>query len=131
MARTTKTPAPVATNVEVGGNPVVIGCKLPHGLILDHPLDPSKKVEINGLNRSLIIGATYATTQVDAEFWEHWKTVHKDFPALKSGAIFEAGTAAEAAAVAKELEGEKTGFEPMAQDGTDERAAGVKSVDKD
>jgi len=127
MARnTTKAAAPTATNVEVGSTRVVIGCKLPHGLILDHPLDPSKKVEINGLNRSLIIGATYATTEVDGEFWEQWKTVHKDFPAIKSGAIFEAGNAAEAAAVAKELEGEKTGFEPMEQN-----ADGVKAVDKD
>lgn len=126
MARTTKTPAPVATNVEVGGTRVVIGCKLPHGLILDHPLDPSKKVELNGLNRSLIVGAPYATTEVDGEFWEQWKTVHKDFPALQSGAIFEAASASEAAAVAKELEGEKTGFEPMAQN-----ADGVKAVDKD
>ncbi len=127
MARTTtKAAAPAATNVEVGSSRVVIGCKLPHGLILDHPLDPSKKVEINGLNRSLIIGATYATTEVDGEFWEQWKTVHKDFPAIKSGAIFEAGSTAEAAAVAKELEGEKTGFEPMEQN-----ADGVKAVDKD
>lgn len=127
MARnTTKAAAPAATNVEVGSTRVVIGCKLPHGLILDHPLDPSKKVEINGLNRSLIIGATYATTEVDGEFWEQWKTVHKDFPAIKSGAIFEAGNATEAAAVAKELEGEKTGFEPMEQN-----ADGVKAVDKD
>lgn len=110
---------------------IVIGCKLPHGLILDHPLDPSKKVELNGLNRARIIGATYATTEVDADFWNEWKTVHKDFPAVQSGAIFEAKSQADAVAVAKELEGEKTGFEPMAQDGTDERAAGVKSVDKD
>ena len=127
MARnTTKAAAPAATNVEIGSTRVVIGCKLPHGLILDHPLDPSKKVEINGLNRSLIVGAPYATTEVDGEFWEQWKTVHKDFPAIKSGAIFEAGNAAEAAAVAKELEGEKTGSEPMEQN-----ADGVKAVDKD
>jgi len=105
---------------------IVIVCKLPHGIILDHPLDPSKKVELNGLNRARIIGATYATTEVDADFWTEWKTVHKDFPAIKSGAIFEAGSTAEAAAVAKELEGEKTGFEPMEQN-----ADGVKAVDKD
>ena len=124
--RTPNAAAPAATNVEVGSTRVVIGCKLPHGLILDHPLDPSKKVELNGLNRTRIIGATYATTEVDGEFWEQWKTVHKDFPALQSGAIFEAGNAAEAAAVAKELEGEKTGFEPMEQN-----ADGVKAADKD
>lgn len=127
MARnTTKAAAPAATNVEVGSTRVVIGCKLPHGLILDHPLDPSKKVEINGLNRSLIIGATYATTEVDGEFWETWKTVHKEFPALKSGAIFEAANASELAAVAAELEDETTGFEPMSQE-----AQGVKPASQD
>ena len=55
MARnTTKAAASAATNVEVGSTCVVIGCKLPHGLILDHPLDPSKKVEINGLYAKIL-----------------------------------------------------------------------------
>ena len=103
---------------------VLIGCKLPHGLILDHPLDVSKKVELAGLNKAIIIGADCATTPVDGEFWETWKTVHKDFPALKSGAIFEAKDAASAKAKAKELKDEKTGFEPMPQE-----AQGVKPAD--
>lgn len=105
---------------------VIVGCRLPHGLILDHPLDPSKKVELAGLNKTRIIGAEYATTEVDGEFWEQWKTVHKDFPALQSGAIFEAKNDADAAAKVKELEDEATGFEPMAQN-----AQGVKPADKE
>ena len=109
---------------------IVIGCKLPHGLILDHPMDPSKTVELNGLNRARIIGATHATTEVDADFWNEWKTFHADFPAVRSGSIFEAKSAVDAAAMARELEREQTGFEPMARDGKDERAAGVTSVDK-
>lgn len=115
-----------ATNVEVGSTSVTIGCKLPHGIILDHPLNPEKKVELKGKNGSPIIGAEYGTTEVDGEFWETWKTVHKDFPALKSGAIFEAANASELVAVAAELEGEKTGFEPMPQE-----AQGVKPADKE
>ena len=100
---------------------VLIGCKLPHGLILDHPLDVSKKVELAGLNKAIIIGADCATTPVDGEFWETWKTVHKDHPAIKSGAIFEARTTEEVKAKAKELKEEKTGFEAMPQE-----AMGVK-----
>ena len=127
---TTKTPAApkaaAATNVEVGSTSVTIGCKLPHGIVLDHPLDPSKKVELRGKNRSLIIGAEYGTTEVDGEFWETWKTVHAGFPALRSGAIFEAKNASELAAVAAELEDETTGFEPMSQD-----AQGVKPASRD
>lgn len=103
---------------------VLIGCKLPHGLILDHPLDVSKKVELAGLNKAIIIGADCATTPVDGEFWETWKTVHKDHPAVKSGAIFEARTTEEVKAKSKELKAEKTGFEPMPQE-----AMGVKVVD--
>ena len=105
---------------------VLIGCKLPHGLILDHPLDVSKKVELAGLNKAIISGADCATTPVDGEFWETWKTVHKDFPALRSGAIFEAANASELTAVAAELEDETTGFEPMAQN-----AQGVKPASQD
>ena len=118
--------AKVATNVAVGGTSVTIGCKLPHGIILDHPLDPDKKVELKGKNGSMIVGAPYGTTEVDGEFWETWKTVHKDFPALRSGAIFEAANASELTAVAAELEGESTGFEPMAQN-----AQGVKPATAD
>lgn len=103
---------------------VLIGCKLPHGLILDHPLDVSKKVELAGLNKAIIIGADCATTPVDGEFWETWKTVHKDHPAIKSGAIFEARTTEEVKAKAKELKEEKTGFEAMQQE-----AMGVKVAD--
>ena len=105
---------------------VLICCKLPHGLILDHPLDVSKKVELAGLNKAIIIGADCATTPVDGEFWETWKTVHKDHPAIKSGAIFEARTTEEVKAKAKELKDEATGFEPMAQN-----AQGVKPASQD
>ena len=127
MATAPKTKAAkVATNVAVGGTSVTIGCKLPHGIVLDHPLDPEKKVELRGKNKALIIGADYGTTEVDGEFWETWKTVHKDFPALRSGAIFEAANASELTAVAAELEDEATGFEPMAQN-----AQGVKPATAD
>jgi len=107
---------------------VTIGCRLPHGIILDHPLDPTKKVELKGKNGAMIIGAEHGTTEVDGEFWETWKTVHKNFPALTSGAIFEAKNVADAASIAKELKDEKTGFEPMRTDGKDERASGVKTA---
>jgi len=105
---------------------VLIGCKLPHGLILDHPLDVSKKVELAGLNKAVIIGADCATTPVDGEFWETWKTVHKDHPAIKSGAIFEARTTEEVKAKSKELKAEKTGFEAMPQEAMGVKVANTK-----
>lgn len=100
---------------------VVIGCRLPHGLILEDPADVTKTVTLKGSNASVIIGSTCGMTDIDAEFWGRWKAHHKDFPALKNGAIFEAKTHGEAKTVAKEVEKEKTGFEPMPQE-----AEGVK-----
>lgn len=105
---------------------IIVCCKLPNGIILDHPLDPNQKVTLNGLNQSIIVGADYATTEVDAEFWETWKTVHKDFGPVLSGAIFEAKTTEEAKSKAKERASEKTGFEKMPQE-----AQGVKPTDKE
>lgn len=95
---------------------VIIGCKLPNGIVIEHPLDPAVKVELAGLNKALIIGADYATTEVDSEFFELWASTHKDFGPVKSGAIFVAKNRDEAKAKAKELKNEKTGFEKMPQE---------------
>lgn len=112
-----------------GSEMLTIGCKLPHGIVLEDPTPGSvKTVELNGLNKIIIIGATYAATQVPADFWAAWQAFHGDFPALKSGAIFVAQNEVDAAAMAKELENETTGFEPMKKNGKDKRAAGVKTA---
>lgn len=103
---------------------VIIGCKLPNGLVLEHPVDPSKKVALNGKNKALIIGADHATTEVDGEFWETWKMAHGTFKPLVSGAIFEARTVADVTAKARELEKEKTGMEPMPK-----KVKGIKKLD--
>lgn len=95
------------------GKFVAIGCKLPNGIVLFHPLDRNVAVEIAGLNKSRIIGATHMTTPVDAEFWADWKAAHTDFQPLLSNAIFEAASEREANDKAKELVNVKTGFEPL------------------
>lgn len=105
---------------------VIVGCKLPHGIVLENPLDPAQKVTLNGLNKIEIIGATHATTEVDAEFWDLWEKSNPDFAALKSGAIFVAKTAAEAKSIAKEYAKEKTGFDKLIPDAKEN---GVKTED--
>jgi len=107
---------------------VIVGCRLPHGITLEHPMNPTVKVELTGKNKALIIGSDHATTEVDADFWAQWEGVNKEFPALKSGAIFVAKNASDATAIAKENKDRVTGFEPMRTDGKDERASGVKSA---
>jgi len=99
---------------------ILIGCRLPNGLTLHHPIS-TEKITLAGLHSSKIIGATHVSTEVDSEFWDAWKVAYKDYAPLKSGAIFEARNETEALAKSKELRKEKTGFEPMQQD-----AAGVK-----
>ena len=109
---------------------VMVGCRLPHGIVLEHPLDPSNKVTLNGLNKIIIIGQTYGQTRVDADFMQEWEAVNREFPAYKSGAIFIAKDEIDVVAKAAELEKAKTGFEPMQTDGKDERARGVKSANE-
>ena len=98
---------------------VLIGCKLPNGIILEVG---DQQVELNGLNKCAIIGATHGSTNVDADFWAAWKTQNSTFSALKNGAIFEASSESEAAAKVKDTG--KTGLEPMPQD-----AIGIKKAD--
>lgn len=101
---------------------ILIGCRLPNGLILRHP-DPAhkgKSVRLRGANeaqvKSVVIGQTFVTTPVDSDFWETWKKVYSDFAPLKSGAIFEARSDNEANGKGRELSKEKTGFEAMAKE---------------
>lgn len=89
---------------------VVVGCKLPNGLIIEQN---DKRVTLNGVNKALIIGSTYATTEVDADFWNAWAAAHSKFSALVNGAIFVAKSDKEVAAVAKDVESKKTGLEPL------------------
>lgn len=107
---------------------VLVGCRLPHGIILEHPLNPLDRVQLKGLNEIVIIGQTHGTTHVDADFMEQWLLVNKEFGPLKSGAIFVAKNDGDLLAKAVENAKARTGFEPMRTDGKDERAAGAKQV---
>jgi hypothetical protein len=95
---------------------ILIGCRLPNGLVLQVGKNPNR-VTIDGVNKSNIIGANFMTTEVDESFWLAWKAENSDFKPLKSGAIFEASSPREATDKAKELKGEKTGFEQIDKDG--------------
>lgn len=109
---------------------VQIACKLPNGLVIEHPSDPNRKVELNGLNKIIIIGAGYGLTTVDREFATAWFAANKDYAPVKACAIFMAEAGEDVAAMAGELSGELTGFEGMRQDGKDKRAGGVKKRDE-
>lgn len=105
---------------------IVIGCRLPCGITLDLVNAAGKEVKVllNGQNSAqegspiiLLSERDYGVTDVDAEFWEAWKKQYADFQPLKVGAIFEAKDERDAKAVHRELKAEKTGHEPMPQEG--------------
>ncbi len=104
---------------------LTIGCRLPNGIILEHPLDPNVKVELAGVHKSRIQGAPYGVTTVSRDFWDIWLALHKDFGPVKVGAIFAAAPG-DIENVANEVAKEKTGFEGMPQD-----AMGIKKVEAD
>jgi hypothetical protein len=96
---------------------VIIGSKLPVGIFLEHPLDPSKKIEVLGLNKSLIIGAPFNKTVVNREIWEAWKAANESSRLLKSKSIFDAGNEDEFDGKSKDFKAQKSGFEPCEQNG--------------
>ena len=98
---------------------VLIGCRLPNGLVLHHPKNRNITVKLVGTYATktdsglFIPPQPFTTTQVDAEFWAEWKAAYVGFPPLKTRAVFEARSDQEANAKAKNTP--KTGFEPMSK----------------
>lgn len=90
---------------------VLIGCKLPHGITLNGPHGP---VTLNGMNTSRIAGG-FGMTTVDGDVAAYLGAVYEDHSAFKSNAVFVSDSykVAEIAAMARELQDEKTGFEGL------------------
>lgn len=112
-------------------NTVLIACKLPNGLIIEHPKNPDVKVELNGKNKIIIVGAEYGLTTVDAEFATAWFAANAEFAPVKSCAIFMAESQSDIVSMGAELAEVETGFEGMRTDGKDKRAKGVKTAKAD
>ena len=98
---------------------VLIGCRLPNGIVLHHPKNRNVTVKLAGTYETRLENGLYlpprlaAITAVDAEFWAEWKAAYVGFPPLKTRAVFEARSEQEADSKAKNAEKVKTGFEPM------------------
>ena len=110
---------------------VAVGCKLPHGLILENPMDTRITVTLKGLNQITVTGAPYAIREVDADFWALWSAANVDYPAVKNGAIFSASNPRDLDATYRDIGSERTGLEPMQTDGKDPRASGTKPAEAD
>jgi hypothetical protein len=115
---------------------VLIGCKLPNGIILELitppeadvskqgliPKPTGERVTLKGANslrtntRSSLGQFAYAVTRVDKGFWDKWLARYKDLDFIKNGLVFEAKNQDEFAAIARERAGLRTQLEPLAVD---------------
>ena len=100
---------------------ILIGCRLPNGLVLHHPKNRNLTVKLAGTYEAKLESGLYippkmfSTTPVDLEFWTAWKEAYVGFPPLKTRAVFEARSDQEAESKARNAEKVKTGFEPMSK----------------
>jgi hypothetical protein len=48
---------------------VTVCCRLPNGIVLEHPSEPDKKIHLAGRNKASIIGQDYGVTELDVSVW--------------------------------------------------------------
>lgn len=94
------------------GPTVVVGCKLPNGVIIQ--VDKTK-VTLNGANSSLIAGG-YGLTNVDAAFFTQWLKLNADSTLVKKSIVFAQEKEANAKAQASDQRSVSTGLEGLAKD---------------
>ena len=111
------------------GAQVIIGCKLPNGLIMELieqpqqknsilPAPVGKRVKLNGANTLRLVGVNSALhghgeTKVDEDFWNEWYKRNKDAAFITSGSIFMVKTADAFASESKDRLGVRTNLEPL------------------
>ncbi len=88
---------------------VIIGCKIPNGLIMEVN---GTKVQILGSHKAGVIGG-YGRTSVDGDFAETWFKLHAGHPAVVKGIIFKADTPKAAEDVAKQTATVRSGLEGL------------------
>lgn len=117
---------------------VLIGCKLPNGLIME-VVEPGMITNVEGRavqglhpkphsgQRVILKGANslrtnpnaaqgvfpYAVTEVDKDLWDAWLARHKNEPMVKNGFVFVAKSEKDAQAMGKERANERTGLEAL------------------
>lgn len=144
-------PRPIVNDAGNKNDVVIIGCKLPHGYVLEliptpentpnswnlnwNPKPAGERVTLKGANSlrqsALAPNARIlevAKTVVNRSFWERWvKNQSADCEPYRKGFIFVEETTADFRAHAKEILPEKTGLEGLNPDGNDER---IKKIEK-
>lgn len=97
-------------NESTSSTTVVMGCKLPNGLIIEHG---GHRFTLKGSNAARIVGGYGLTPGVPKDFAEAWLKAHADLSTVKNGLVFIQTTEQNAKAAAKERRDVKSGFEPI------------------
>jgi hypothetical protein len=94
---------------------VTVGCKLPHGLILDltEPGKPQRRYRIRGKNSATVIGGYGITEGVPRDLWEEWVKRHAALDIVRKEFVFALADTASTRDKAKERAELKTGFEEI------------------
>ena len=99
---------------------VTVGCRLPHGLVLEVKDSSGNPVFVTLAGKNADMGGyLYLTpvmcgyTEVDEDYMNAWLDEFKDSAMVKSGAVFIQKNQSSAKAQNKELQNEKTGFDPL------------------
>lgn len=98
-----------------GTKMVVVGCKLPNGLILElgRPGEGAyTRVRLNGANSAQIIGGA-GLTDVSEEFMTAWLKKNAELSFVRQRLVFVGNDVTEASAVAIDRAQQKTGFERL------------------
>ncbi|EOG6131785.1 hypothetical protein ACLF4G_000847 [Cronobacter sakazakii] len=102
---------------------IVIGCKLPNGLVVEQD---GYTVTLNGSNSSNVVGGYGLTEGVDKDAFEKWLEVHKNQPYVKNELVFAQAKANSAQSKATENASVKSGLEGLPQD---KPAPGIEKAD--
>jgi hypothetical protein len=89
---------------------VAVGCKLPHGLIIEIQ---GKAARLNGARDSIIEGGYGITEGVDTELWDTWSATEQGVAFLKTEMVFAHAKKTEVQSEGKDKAVLKTGLEPL------------------
>lgn len=94
---------------------VVVGCKLPHGLVARVKArdGSSREFIFNGNNASRIVGGYGLTEGIPADFMTEFLKQNARHPAVVNQLVFVHSDSKSAEAIAKERRGITSGFEPL------------------
>ena len=103
-----------------------VACKLPNGISITHA---DQTMTLVGASDSSAVAGFGLTRDVDADWFKDWASKHKDFPPLKTGAIFisDDNKAADEAAERADDADVQTGLEPL---DPEKPAPGIEPTDE-